>query len=153
MASEFRMAMVEPQPGQVRASWGLWTCNSCLRRFGGRRVLPDFGVNAPIKSGTSDLAVSLMLHPNVATPLVKEFWNPDPQSWRIYYPTERITARLASRAGRRLAPYFSAFVVRWSTIATATDCCSSTSAKHHRSRHCQATPGTCARERLERTLV
>src|SRR5262249_26340903 len=48
-----------------------------IRRFGGRRVLPDFCVIGPAKAATSDLAVTLMLHPNVVTPLVKELWDTD----------------------------------------------------------------------------
>src|SRR5258708_4866646 len=56
-----------------------------IRRFGGRRALPDFCVIGPAKAATSDLAVSLMLHPNVMTPLVKEIWDTDPQSWRRAY--------------------------------------------------------------------
>ncbi|MCK9396384.1 MAG: hypothetical protein M0Q44_12435 [Methylobacter sp.] len=44
-----------------------------LRKFNGKRTLPDFCVIGPIKSGTSDLAVNIMLHPNIMTPLAKEF--------------------------------------------------------------------------------
>ena len=76
------------------------------RLAGGRRTLPDFCVVGPPKAGTSDLAVSLMLHPHVMTPLAKEFWNPDPAAWRIFYPTEREKRRHAALHGGALSPYF-----------------------------------------------
>jgi len=81
-----------------------------LRQFGGRRTLPDFCVIGPIKSGSSDLAVSLMLHPNVMTPLAKEFPIGDAESWRIFYPTEDEKRRHAERHGVALAPYLAPFM-------------------------------------------
>jgi hypothetical protein len=81
--------------------WRLW-----LRSFAGSRVLPDFCVVGPIKAGTSDLAISLLLHPNVLTPLAKEFWSIDPASWRKFYPTERRARVHAHQHGIALAPYF-----------------------------------------------
>jgi len=77
-----------------------------LRQWRGPRVLPDFCIIGPPKSGTSDLAVSLMQHPNVTTPLSKEFWSPDPQTWRIYYPTQRSVSERSKRLGPTLSPYF-----------------------------------------------
>jgi hypothetical protein len=78
-----------------------------IRRFGGRRTLPDFCVIGPAKSGSSDLAVSVMLHPNVMTPFIKELWDTDPQAWRIAYPTEREVQRHARRHGTALSPFLS----------------------------------------------
>lgn len=78
-----------------------------VRKFGGPRTLPDFCLIGPAKAGTSDLAVSLMLHPNVMTPFIKELWDPDPQAWRIAYPTERGVQRHARLHGMALSPYSS----------------------------------------------
>jgi hypothetical protein len=78
-----------------------------IRKFGGMRTLPDFCVIGPAKCGTSDLAVSLMLHPNVMTPFIKEVWDTDPQSWRTAYPTERCVRRHAERHGIALSPFLS----------------------------------------------
>lgn len=77
-----------------------------LRKFNGKRTLPDFCVIGPIKSGTSDLAVNIMLHPNIMTPLAKEFSIFDPEEWRIFYPTERQKKEYASHCGSALSPYF-----------------------------------------------
>jgi len=75
------------------------------RRIGGQRILPDFCLIGPLKAATSDLAVSLLLHPNVIPPLSKEFWERDPEAWRIYYPTEKEKRRHEARCGPSLAPY------------------------------------------------
>jgi len=82
------------------------------RRWGGRRTLPDFCVIGPIKSGTSDLAVGLLLHPNVMVPLVKEFSVLDvhPERWRICYPTERQRERHAQRHGSALSPFVAPYL-------------------------------------------
>lgn len=81
--------------------WRLWA-----RQIGReKRCLPDFCIIGPIKAGTSDLAVSLMLHPNVMPPLAKEFWTADTEQWRLYYPTEREKARRTAEVGVALAPY------------------------------------------------
>lgn len=81
-----------------------------LRRLGGPRTLPDFCLIGPIKCGSSDLAVSLMLHPNVMTPLAKEFATSHPETWRILYPTEREKKRHAERHGVALAPYLAPYL-------------------------------------------
>ena len=74
--------------------WRLW-----LRRwFSGRRALPDFVVIGPIKSGSSDLTLHLLAHPNIIAPLAKEIFSPEPEDWRPYYPTEREMQR-ANRRG------------------------------------------------------
>jgi sulfotransferase family protein len=75
------------------------------RRLDGERTLPDFCIVGPIKSGTTDLAVSMMAHPNVIPPVAKEFWSPDPHSWRVFYPTEHEKERHAKRYGVALSPY------------------------------------------------
>ena len=73
--------------------------------FGGRRTLPDFYVVGPIKSATSDLAVNLLLHPNVMLPLAKELWGRHPEQWRAFYPTEKQKRRYAEQYGLALSPY------------------------------------------------
>lgn len=80
--------------------WRLW-----LRRLGGKRVLPDFCVVGPMKSGTSDLAVSLLMHPNVLAPFAKEFFAAQPSQWPIFYPTQRQKERHERRHGLALCPY------------------------------------------------
>jgi hypothetical protein len=82
--------------------WRLYL-RECSRRT---RTLPDFCVVGAIKSGTTDLAISLMLHPNVMAPLAKEFWSANPENWRLYYPTQKQKQRHLERHGAALAPYF-----------------------------------------------
>jgi len=77
-----------------------------LRKLSGRRVLPDFALVGTIKSGTSDIAVSLMQHPCVAGPFTKEFRSEHAESWRIFYPTEAEQLRVARRNGAARAGYF-----------------------------------------------
>jgi len=81
-----------------------------LRRFAGRRALPDFGLIGIPKGGSSDLAVSIMSHPNVLGPIVKEFISLDPEGWRTYYPTERKKRSYAKLNGRVLCPYLAPFM-------------------------------------------
>ncbi len=76
-----------------------------IRRFSSKRTLPDFCVVGPSKCGTSDLAVNLILHPNIIPPLSKEFPSPDPDDWRIFYPSERQKKRHEHRYGLALSPY------------------------------------------------
>lgn len=77
-----------------------------FRSFSGKRTLPDFCVIGPIKSGTSDLAVSLMLHPNILPPISKEFASSDPEEWRMFYPTERQKNLHTKKYGLALSPFF-----------------------------------------------
>jgi hypothetical protein len=81
-----------------------------LRGFHGRRTLPDFCVIGPVKSGSSDLAVSLLLHPAVMAPLAKEIRLPDPRAWAIYYPTEREKRRHARVHGAALSPFLGPYL-------------------------------------------
>ncbi len=81
-----------------------------LRRFAGKRTLPDFFVVGPMKSGSSDLAVSLMLHPAIIPPLAKEFFLPNPTTWKIYYPTKRAKNRIKRIHGNALSPYLAPFL-------------------------------------------
>lgn len=74
------------------------------RTLSPRRVLPDFCVIGPPKSATSDLAVTLMSHPNILCPLVKECGIHDPDLWKPYYPTVTAVQRHASRHGTALCP-------------------------------------------------
>ena len=76
-----------------------------LRGLRGNRTLPDFCIIGPPKCATSDLATSVLLHPNVIPPLAKEIHSPDAESWRLYYPTERERARHTKRFGLALSPY------------------------------------------------
>lgn len=76
-----------------------------VRALSGERTLPDFCVIGAPKCGTTDLAVSLLLHPNVLAPLCKEFWSANPDSWRILYPTHREKRRHAERHGMALSPF------------------------------------------------
>lgn len=87
-----------------------------LRRLGGRRTLPDFAVVGPIKGGSSDLGVALMLHPNVMAPLSKEFFLPDPTQWILQYPTERQKRRHARRFGSALSPFLAPYL-HWMELA------------------------------------
>ncbi len=81
-----------------------------LRKFNNNRTLPDFCVIGPIKSGTSDLAVNLMMHPNIMAPLSKEIYCADPEDWRIYYPTQQQKKRHADRYGSAYSPYLGPFL-------------------------------------------
>ena len=81
-----------------------------LRKLSSKRTLPDFCVMGPIKSGTSDLAVNLLLHPNIMPPLSKEFYLSDPEEWRIYYPTRKQKQKYAERYGQALSPYLAPFL-------------------------------------------
>jgi hypothetical protein len=81
-----------------------------LRKMAGKRTLPDFCVVGPIKSGTSDLAVNILLHPNIIAPLAKELHLPDPEDWRIFYPTERQKKVHATRYGSALSPFLAPYL-------------------------------------------
>lgn len=81
-----------------------------LRSLGEKRTLPDFCVVGPIKGGSSDLAVSLLLHPNVMTPLAKEFPMRNPESWPLYYPRQSEKERHAKLHGMALNPYLAPFI-------------------------------------------
>lgn len=83
-----------------------------LRRLNTDRTLPDFCIIGGIKSGTSDLAVNILLHPNVMTPLSKEFEEGDPEKWREFYPTISEKQRHAQRYGLALCPYLSPYLHR-----------------------------------------
>lgn len=81
-----------------------------LRKYQGKRTLPDFCVVGPIKSGSSDLAVNIMMHPNVITPLAKELFSSDLENWRIYYPSEREKQSLIIRNGMALNPFLAPYL-------------------------------------------
>lgn len=76
-----------------------------IRRIRKDRALPDFCIIGPAKSGTSDLAVTIMSHPNVLYPLVKEFRSNDPMAWRPFYPTLKAVSHHAQRYGVALCPF------------------------------------------------
>ena len=86
--------------------WRVWA----RRTFGATRTLPDFYVVGPIKSATSDLAVNLLLHPNVMLPLAKELRGRHPEEWRAFYPTEKEKRRHAERHGLALSPFLGPFL-------------------------------------------
>jgi hypothetical protein len=81
-----------------------------LRMLSGERALPDFAVVGPIKSASSDLAVNLMLHPAIIPPLAKEFPWPDPEAWRVFYPTLPAKARHAKIHGAALSPFLAPYL-------------------------------------------
>lgn len=76
-----------------------------LRKFSRKRTLPDFCVIGEMKSGTSDLSINLLLHPNIMAPLAKEFNSAKPEDWRIYYPTKRQKSKYIKRYGFAFSPY------------------------------------------------
>jgi hypothetical protein len=76
-----------------------------LRKLNGQRTLPDFCVIGAIKSGTSDLAVNIILHPNIIAPLAKELYLADPEEWRLFYPTMQQKKQHAARYGLALSPF------------------------------------------------
>lgn len=76
-----------------------------VRRVSRNRTLPDFCVVGPPKCATSDVGVSVLMHPNVIPPLAKEIQSANPETWRIYYPTARQKARHAKLHGLSLSPY------------------------------------------------
>jgi len=76
------------------------------RQFGGTRTLPDFCLVGPCKAGTTDLAVSIMLHPNILPPIAKEFWAHGLQEWQTYYATEAERKKHTEAFGLSLSPYF-----------------------------------------------
>lgn len=76
-----------------------------LRSTATQRILPDFGVIATVKSGTTDMAATVMSHPNVLCPLVKEFDSVDPLEWRKFYPTKTAVKRHEQRYGICLSPF------------------------------------------------
>lgn len=78
---------------------------SFLRQISGERTLPDFCLIGPLKSGTSNLAVDIMLHPNVLPPIAKEFDFSDPEDWRIFYPTVKEKMEHAKNYGLALSPF------------------------------------------------
>lgn len=75
-----------------------------LRSLVADRAMPDFFVIGPGKSGTSDLAVSLMSHPNVLAPLAKEVDGTDPLAWKPYFPTLKAVHRHEMAHGIALCP-------------------------------------------------
>lgn len=88
-----------------------------LRQLSDDRVLPDFGVIGTVKSGTSDVAATVLSHPNVIFPLVKEFDSPDPMEWRKYYPTIASVERHKRRTGVALSAFVGPYL---NSLDTAT---------------------------------
>lgn len=76
-----------------------------IRGAFGKRTRPDFCITGPAKAGTSDLAVNLLLHPGVMTPLVKEMTMAEFHKCEIYYPTEREKRNWRKRYGTALSPF------------------------------------------------
>ncbi|WP_374089704.1 sulfotransferase domain-containing protein [Methylomicrobium lacus] len=80
------------------------------RKVSGPGTLPDFCVVGPIKGGTSDLAVNIMLHPQVMTPLAKEYDSADMDKWRILYPTEKQKHDHALNHGKAMSPFLAPYL-------------------------------------------
>lgn len=53
------------------------------------RMVPNYIMTGPIKSGSSDFSMHLLFHPHVLSPLSKEFPITSSGDWRAYYPTIR----------------------------------------------------------------
>jgi hypothetical protein len=81
-----------------------------IRRYGGKRTLPDFCLIGPFKSGSSDMGVNLCLHPAIMMPIAKEFHQRHPEAWRIYYPTEKEKQQHAKVHGSALSPFLAPFL-------------------------------------------
>lgn len=81
-----------------------------LRQISKQRILPDFGVIGTVKSGTTDLAATLLSHPNVLCPLVKEFDSTDPADWKKFYPTTTAVQRHSKHYGACLSPFVSPYL-------------------------------------------
>jgi hypothetical protein len=62
-----------------------------------KRIVPNYVMTSPAKSGSSDLVSHLLLHPNVMTPLAKEFWFELNEDLRLYYPTEKEKQKLEEK--------------------------------------------------------
>ncbi|WP_165786322.1 sulfotransferase domain-containing protein [Methylomonas sp. Kb3] len=85
-----------------------WRC--FVRKFSGLRTLPDFCVVGPIKGGTSDLAVNIMLHPHIMPPLAKEYYSSDIDKLRILYPTEKQRNNHALVNGGVMCPFLAPYL-------------------------------------------
>lgn len=81
-----------------------------MRQLFKDRALPDFCIIGPGKCGSSDLAVTVMSHPNVLCPLVKEPQSTYPLAWKPYYPTLKAVKRHARRHGVALCPLVSPYL-------------------------------------------
>lgn len=81
-----------------------------IRSVNKNRPLPEFAVVGPIKSGSSDLATHLMLHPSVLVPLAKEIRSPEPRSWHVFYPTLRDRQQVEGKYGVAISGYFGPFM-------------------------------------------
>ncbi|HEX5458882.1 MAG TPA: sulfotransferase domain-containing protein [Steroidobacteraceae bacterium] len=101
--------------------WRVW-----IRKLLKERVLPDFCIIGPAKSGTSDLAVTIMSHPNVLHPLVKEFSSSDPLAWRPFYPTLRAVKRHTQRHGVTLCPFIGPYLHFADIPTTLSELCPNT---------------------------
>jgi Sulfotransferase domain len=62
-----------------------------------KRIVPDYVMTGPAKSGSSDLVSHLLLHPNVMHPLAKEIRVHSFKDWRNYYPTVKEKKRLEKK--------------------------------------------------------
>lgn len=65
-----------------------------------KRVIPDYVMTGPAKSGSSDLVSHLLLHPNVMHPLAKEIRIHRTKDWRAYYPTVKEKRQLEEKNNR-----------------------------------------------------
>jgi len=62
-----------------------------------KRIVPDYVMTGPAKSGSSDLVSHLLLHPNVMHPLAKEIRIHKTKDWRAYYPTVKEKRQLEEK--------------------------------------------------------
>lgn len=80
-----------------------------LRALDPDRPPPDFAVISPIRSGSTDFASRLMLHPSVLPPLAKEIPELSAGSLALF-PTRRERSRVAARTGAAVSGYFGPFL-------------------------------------------
>ncbi|BCE03393.1 sulfotransferase domain-containing protein [Marinicellulosiphila megalodicopiae] len=66
-----------------------------------KRIVPNYVMTGPIKSGSSDLVSHLLMHPNIMSPLAKEIDSLNAKQWQSYFPTikqkQALEAKLDSK--------------------------------------------------------
>ena len=83
-----------------------------------KRILPDFAVVSPMKSGSSDLSTYLLQHPAILKQLCKEI--PvfhDSDIWRIFYPTVDEKIETEKRFGTSRCGFFAPFIAQSAALS------------------------------------
>lgn len=81
-----------------------------IRQLNQNRSLPEFAIVGPIKSGTSDLIIHLLLHPNIIEPFAKEIFSENPLDWKVFYPTDKQRYKLNSKNGPSITGFLGPFM-------------------------------------------